>query len=257
MILLRETMTQSCKKGRLSAISLLDRWSQLGRLPPPHYQYEPGGHGHKASHHYTVHFRIPQVLKQCFEDDSDSDSVVLFETSVKGSGRDKQKQFAKTLAALEVVHRLERMLELPRGSNVLEELAQQLEQQQQQQQSQQSAATTKASWNTIPLDDSQSFRETLPASRRGTIDFGLLLGHTSALTAAKALTLTARQQLPQTSVHGTKIDGGLLQYVHVRQTRGSILPGHAISPRRRNFVINRDYAQGLTATLETIYQRMV
>jgi len=257
MILKRETLSKSLRKGRLTSIQLLDRLSKAAKLPSPNYFYEAGGHAKYASHYYRVKFRIPDFLKRHYAPQDE----LLFETSVTGAGRDHIKQFAKTLAALEVVHRLELLLDVPRGG--LEERLGQWEKRVANEQKHLRAVPVAqplpgASWRNVPVDD--AFPETLPANRSGRLDFGLLIASATtdgenskeALMAAKALTITSHRQLPTVARHGNQIDGGLINFVNIRSD--GIIKGHTESPKR-NHVLNLDYRGALVLALETIYRQ--
>jgi HrpA-like RNA helicase len=207
MVLKKEMLTKTLKKGRLTAVNLLNQISRAGSLPEPHFDYEPGGSVKKPSHFFKVRFRVPNFLVDNERLDLDSGSVVV------GAGKCRSKQFAKSLAALEVVHRLEEGLNAQRGGlqKMLDDF---VNKQKQRQEEIESTPVEKeisgVSWENLPLDP--SFAETLPASRRGRIDFShSLMANEDAYMAAKALTISSEQMLPEVAIHANQTDIGILQ----------------------------------------------
>ena len=96
MILTKEMIGKDMRKKRNSAVQLLNRLAKAGGLPEPLYEHRAGGSAKYRSHYYKVHFRVPDFIRS----DPDYDH---FKTSIVASGRDKQKGYARSLAALEAV----------------------------------------------------------------------------------------------------------------------------------------------------------
>jgi hypothetical protein len=205
MILTKEILSKSGKKGRLEAISLLNKLSQVGRLPEPYYEYRPGGYAKKRLHYFRVRFRVPQFLMEQMKD--------LFDTSIVGAGRCRQKPFSKSLAALEVVHQLEEGLGAPRGglqAKLDEYLAEEAKKQQDIELIPIDRPVPNVSWTNLPMDP--AFPETQPASRRGRIDFfPRILRDSQAFMAAKACTLTCEHKLPALVHQANQTDEGVMQ----------------------------------------------
>ena len=111
MILRKDMLTKSMKRGRLSAVALLNKLAEAGPLPAPHFEYEAGGSTKRRQHFYKVRFRIPEFL---FEDNENADYFLAGNT-ITGAGKCTTKAFAKSLAALEAVHRLEEILDVKWG----------------------------------------------------------------------------------------------------------------------------------------------
>lgn len=265
-------MTRGSTGGNSKAMAVLERWHRLMGVRPQ-YHYTPGGHSKRASHYYRVTVRIPSAVRQWMEN---SNGIVVFEKQIVGMGRHHRKSTAQQWAADHAVQHLERLLSLPpatSGSSLSRFLDEW------EQQSSSSASATRApSWKNLPLDP--QFAE--PGTRRGTIDFGFLLRPTitaldhdvektralryadaptsgtttrsipsnhAALRAAKVLTLTSRHHLPRTVLHGHAVDGGVLNYVHVRSTSLGYTP-HRLAA---GCPINLTYPQALQWTLQQIY----
>lgn len=205
MILTKEILSKSGRKGRLEAISLLNKLSQVGRLPEPYYEYRPGGYAKKRLHYFKVKFRVPQFLMDQMKD--------LFETTVVGAGRCRQKPFSKSLAALEVVHQLEEGLKIPRGglqAKLDDYLVQEAKKQQDIEQIPIDQSVPNVSWTNLPMDP--AFPETQPASRRGRIDFfPRIIRDSYAFMAAKACTLTSEHKLPSLVHQANQTDDGVTQ----------------------------------------------
>lgn len=205
MTLMKDMLTKSLKKGRLKAVTLLNDLARIGGIPEPHYEYKPGGNVRKPVHFYKLRFRVPQFLQQKSEYEI---------RTIVGAGRCRSKQDAKSLAALEAVHRLEEMLDANRGGlqQLLEEYR--LHQQEQQDAVEATPVTDEidgVSWTTVPLDP--SFSPTLPANRFGRIQFNrkLIQELPEAFLGARAVTLTSEGRLPQVDVHANQTDIGVLQ----------------------------------------------
>jgi len=179
-------------------VNLLNQISRAGSLPEPHFEYEPGGSVKRPSHFFKVRFRVPSFLVDNEWLGLDSRSVVV------GAGRCRSKQFAKSLAALEVVHRLEEVLNAEREGlqKMLDDFINKQKQRQEEIESTpvEKEISSGVSWENLPLDP--SFAETLPASRRGRIDFShSLMANEDAYMAVKALTISSKQMLPKVAIH--------------------------------------------------------
>lgn len=216
MILTKDILTKTAKKGRLEAVNLLNQLSRVGRLPEPYYEYRPGGYAKKRLHYFKVRFRIPQFLQEQMQD--------IMGHTVIGQGRCRQKPFSKTLAALEVVHQLEQGLNVKRGQ-LQSKLDEFLEQEAAKLSTIERIPVDKAlpniSWNNLPLDP--AFPETQPASRRGRIDFfPAITQNANAFMAAKACTLTSLQRLPAIVHQGNQTDEGIIQKWANLRTLGRI-----------------------------------
>lgn len=206
-----DMLTKSLRRGRLEAVNLLDRLSKAAGLPVPHYQYESSGYTKKPSHFYKVRFRVPEFISDEMKDWAGS--------SVTGAGRCKSKKSAKSLAALEAVHRLEEALELPYGS--LKKKVDELEakQKQQQEEIENTPIETEikgVSWENIPIDP--SFAETNPAKRLGRIEFFPdVRDNYEAFMAAKFITLRAQENLPTFEHHSNMTDdSGVQRWANLR-----------------------------------------
>lgn len=205
MILTKEILSKTAKKGRLEAANLLNRLSAVGSLPEPYYEYRPGGYAKKRLHYFKVRFRIPQFLQEQMDD--------FIGPTIIGSGRCRQKPFSKSLAALEVVHQLEEGLGVKRGelqSKLDEYLEREKEKQSDIEKIPADQALPNISWTNLPLDG--SFPETQPASRRGRIDFFPdIIQSADAFMAAKACTLSSLERLPTIVHQGNQTDEGIIQ----------------------------------------------
>ena len=198
MTLYRDGLTKISKKGRAEAVSLLSQLSQVAGLPEPVYQYEAGGYVKKPMHFMKVRFRVPQFLN-----DNMSETIV-------GSGRDRNKQFAKSLAALEVVHRLEESLNAERNS--IPQLLQEFIEQREQKQAALEAVPVDqgipdVDSSSLPLDLCSGFEASLPAKRTGRLEFfPALMKDEEANLAARAITVTSAKQLPKVGLHANQTD---------------------------------------------------
>ena len=220
MILTKDALSKLSRKGRTGSISLLNQLCQVGNRPDPYYEYRPGGYRKKRSHYHLVRFKIPHYLIQQIGDNHDD---ILPSTQLIGSGRDRNKQFSKTLAALEVIHQLEYYLRLKRNTlpQTLEEYKERLAEQQAALESAPlEHAVPLVAWHNVPLDpqfpsvgdsDQKYFR-------RGRIEFfPSLVQNAHAFSAAKAITLTARRNLPQLNVIGDILeDGSTKKWANIR-----------------------------------------
>jgi HrpA-like RNA helicase len=202
MVLKKELLTKSLRKGREAAVSLLQKLSHVGGLPEPMYEYEAGGSVRKPSHFYKIRFRAPKFLLDR-----------LYQQHITGAGRASQKAYARTLAALEVVHQIEEDMSVSREG--LQKLIDDIIEKE---------AAKKAlfeehpiteqlpgvSWENVPID--AAFQETNPAGRKGRIEFFPdLMQNPRALVAAKLLTITEREGLPAIAIHANQTDSGVLQ----------------------------------------------
>ena len=122
MILTVDMLSKKLKKQRSTAVSLLNQLTSAGKLPELIYDYEHGGTPKRPSHFAKVRFRVPRFLLEG-PLSPNMDNITLFSTSVSGSGRCSKKVSAKSLAALEVILRLEEEMEVPNGY-LLEKLEQ-------------------------------------------------------------------------------------------------------------------------------------
>jgi hypothetical protein len=208
MTLTKDMLTKSLKKSRATAVSFLQKLSNAGGLPEPVYDHEVGGSPKRPLHFFRVRFRVPSFFKTDF-----------VRHSVIGSGRCSTKASAKSLAALEVIFRLENDLDEKEGylAAKLEEF---LEQQNRKQAEMEAIPVTQeipgVSWSAIPIDP--CFGETLPAGRMGRIEFfpALVLSNPEAFMAAKAITLTARERLPAIAVHRNNTSEANQCYANIR-----------------------------------------
>lgn len=201
MILTKEMLTKSLKKGREEAVHLLLKLSQLGGIPEPHFEYNSAGSNKRPAHFYKVRFRIPQfIIEEAAQGGFFGDIVV------HGAGRCSNKKFAKSLAALEAIHRVEESLEVERGylQKRLDDLAEEKIRKQQEFENFPIAQQLPGvSWENIPIDS--SFSEILPAGRQGRIEFfPSLLDNPEAFLAAKAITLASRNTLPVLEFHANQ-----------------------------------------------------
>jgi hypothetical protein len=204
-ILTKELLSKTGKKGRLQAVTLLNKLAHVGKLPEPYYEYRPGGYAKKRLHYFKLRFRVPQFLMEQMKD--------LMDTSVIGAGRCRQKPFSKTLAALEVVHQLEEGLGVARGglqAKLDDYLAQEEKKQQELEKIPVDTSVPNVTWFNLPMDP--AFPESQPATRRGRIDFfPRLKNDAMGFMAAKASTLTAETKLPSLVHQANQADDGVTQ----------------------------------------------
>lgn len=221
MTLTKELLTKSLKKGRMGAVALLQQLSRAGGLPEPVYEHETGQMGKRTRHFCRVRFRVPSFLS-AEESEPSADNLYRLgrRSTVSGSGRCTNKAYAKSLAALEVLIRLEEVLEVGRGS-LAKSAGEYTAIQKIKQEELEAVPVTQelpgVSWTNIPVD--AAFSETLPAGRRGRIDFLRSLVHDTigdAFMAAKAITLTSRERLPEVTVHANHTAGEVQRYANVR-----------------------------------------
>jgi hypothetical protein len=263
MVLYKDLLTKNLSKGRDTATALLNRLSKAGGLPEPTYELQAGGNNKYPSFFFKVRFRIPAFLLQKKKDGAcagrEGDADVIFTNVISGAGRCKNKKMAKSLAALECVHRLEYELDLKR-SELEHKLEDYTVQQRLAKAQVQSVPVSEqipgVSWRNIPMDD--AFPETLPASRAGRIEFTAhLLGladddggdddddkkqddrwknnvfngnvdaideqdRDNALLAAQALTLSSEINLPAVNLQSIGSDNGLKRWANIKVARGPI-----------------------------------
>ena len=203
MILTKEMIGagKALRKKRTNAVQLLNRLAKAGGLPEPLYDHRAGGSAKHRSHYYKVQFRVPEFIRS----DPDYDH---FQTSIIASGRDKQKGYARSLAALEAVLFLEESLNLHKGSLMDKIESYEKQQEEKKKEIQSSPVETEVpgvSWENLPID--MAFQETEPAGRRGCLEFSAdLRKHQAALAAAKAFTLCSMNELPDVKVHSNQTD---------------------------------------------------
>jgi hypothetical protein len=208
MILTKEILTKTLKKGRLKAAAILGRMTRAGGVAEPNYEFYAGGTNKYPSFFYKVKIFIPKFLQDY------PDFEFIF-SSVTGSGRAKNKKMAKSLAALEAMVRLEEGLDLTRGN--LESRIEAFEKLQAKKRAEIEAIPVEneipgVSWKNLPID--RCFSEFEPAGRRGVIEFTEeLRANSRAFTAAKAMTLSARHRVPEVEHHSSQTDTGFLQNV--------------------------------------------
>ena len=230
MVLTLEMLTKSLKKQRMTAVSLLSQLNAAGKLPELVYEFELAGSPKKPSHFAKVRFRVPKFILDTTQTGGDNQGITLLSNSVVGSGRCTKKASAKTLAALEVILRLEEEMEVQNGY-----LAKRLEEYVQAAKERvkiiESTPVTQeisgVSFNNIPFD--MTFRENNPAGRTGTIDFEPpVRADRDATMGAKAITLSSQNGLPTVMTHVNNIMNGLEhRYTNIKaegRIAGSIGP---------------------------------
>ena len=236
MILKKDMLTKAMKRGRTSAVALLNDLSRTSGLPDPHYDYEPGGSVKKRSHFYKVRFRVPQFLL---------DSRDVDRSLVVGAGRCTTKKNAKSLAALEAVHRLEEAMDVSRGG--IPTLLEEYRKRRQEEKEQLEALPVEkeipgVSWDHLPVD--MSFPE--QPTRRGRIDFfPLLRRNHNAFTAAKAITLASKGGLPQLAIHANQTDCGILQQWANLRTHDRMLNVNGPVDKELNMGVSKQEAEVL------------
>lgn len=209
MILTKDALSKVQRKGRLTAITLLSDLSRAGGLPDPYYEYRPGGFRKKPSHYHIVKFRIPQFWINMHS--TSSDEILFPGNRLVGSGRDTNKQFSKTLAALEVVHQLEFYSNVRRNTiaTLLQQYKDELAAKQKAIEEQPlNVPIPGVAWTHLPWD--RQFSQ--DSDRKGRIHFfPNLVKNARAFAAAKAVTLMARKQLPQVAVLGSVNEEGVMK----------------------------------------------
>eukprot|EP00977_Amphora_coffeiformis_P027211 scaffold34595_cov160-Amphora_coffeaeformis.AAC.21 len=212
MILTKDMLTNTMKKGRLNAVALLNDFARMAKLPEAHFEYEARGSTKKRWHFYKARFRVPQALrnadknKNLWEYTTRGGNVM-----VHGCGGATKKADAKSYAALEVVHRLEEALEVPRNglTDLLNKMRQEMEE---KQAAIEATPVTEeipgVSWKNLPVD--VQFPE--PGDRKGRIIFTPnILDNPTALLGARVLTLSSRGGLPTVVHHSNHRDEMTLQ----------------------------------------------
>lgn len=214
MILTKDMLTKTLKKGRLKAALILGRLTRAGGVAEPTYEYSAGGTNKYPSHFYKVKVFIPKFLQ-------DHPDFEFMFTSVTGSGRCKNKKMAKSLAALEAMLRIEESMDQTRGS--LEARVEEFEKLMAEKRKEVEAIPVEneipgVSWKNLPRD--KCFPEFEPAGRRGVIEFSeQLRANSRAFTAAKAMTLSSTRRIPEVVHHSVQTDTGLLQNVSKHVSR--------------------------------------
>ena len=213
-------MTKAMRKGRGTAVSLLNRLAKTAGLPEPVYDHQPGASKRKPSHFMKVTFRVPGFLQEMSDCSFEYRNVV-------GGGRASQKAFAKSLAALEAVQRLEETMGLGRGE-LLKVIDKYEEDQQKKKEEIQATPVEQeiegVSWDSFPMD--HSFPDSDPATRRGRIHFNReLRENIHAFSAAKAVTLSTPGMLPEVVIHGTRTDYGFKQYANIKMGGKTVAGG--------------------------------
>lgn len=209
MLLKKEFLNKPMRKSRQTAIDLLQRLAKASDLPPPQYEFEMGGHAKKPSHFCKVRFRVPDFIRK---------EADFLSYNISGAGRCAKKTNSKSLAALEAVMYLEEALDLKNGG--LMERLEKIEEELKKKKAQLEAtpiekAIPGVSWANLPMD--MSFTDTAPASRNGTIEFHPeIMQNSQALTAAKAIILTATNFLPRLSLHMNNTDEGMQQFANIK-----------------------------------------
>lgn len=239
MLLKKEFLTKSAKKGRVGAVALLCDFSRLGNLPDPLYEHEVGGFTKRPSHFMKVRFRVPKVLLEHLN--KHSLEWGSFNNFVTGAGRCASKKNAKSLAALEVLHRLENDLNVPRNGlpKILQEIQEKIK-------AKEEAFLTHpvdkelpgVSWASLPID--KQFPES--TDRRGRIMFHSSLTDTARM-AARAITLTSRDELPKVEFHSNHRDHGSSHNWANVQASGRI-KGHC-GPVSEVFGMDKNQAEGM------------
>ena len=193
MILTKEMLTKATKRGRGEAVELLNRMAQAGGIPIPHYEYNQQGSTKKPKHFCKVRFQAPEFLRK------DGD---LLSHVVVGSGRCSTKKNAKTLAALEVIHRIQDEMDLELGGLKSKVTGYEEEQSKRREEIEATPVDkqiTGVSWESVPVDPAFA-----GPHRIGRIQFfPELLADKEAFVAAKALTLSATDNLPELTHHAT------------------------------------------------------
>mmetsp|Transcript_41888 Transcript_41888/g.100602 ORF Transcript_41888/g.100602 Transcript_41888/m.100602 type:complete len:1131 (-) Transcript_41888:798-4190(-) len=207
MILTKELLTKGTKKGRVTAVNLLNDFARFAQLPEPYYEYNASGSTKRRWHYYKVRFRVPKLLQQTdkdgylFEYATRGGEIVVF-----GSGKATKKTDAKSLAALEVVHRLEESLQVSRNGlpDLLEQYRQNIKDKQASIEATPVTEEIKGvSWTNLPMDG--QFPEL--GDRKGRIIFSQsVLNNPKALLGARAITLTSRNSLPTVVHHSNHRD---------------------------------------------------
>jgi hypothetical protein len=210
MVLVKELLTPQLRKSQLQAVDLLRRIAQASGLKAPTYEFEVQGTPKKPRHFCKVQLKLPDFLRK-------QRDFVGFGNRVSGAGRCSKKANAKTLAALEAVHKLEEFIDLGKGDlfQRLDEYEKKLKHEKIKVEStpvEQELAGV--SWSNIPMDS--MFNETDPASRRGYLEFSPeLLNDQRALAAAKGLILTSVKSLPKVVVHENQGKEGMQCFANI------------------------------------------
>jgi HrpA-like RNA helicase len=217
MVLTKDMLTKALKKQKATSVSLLNQLTNAGKLPDLMYEYQLGGTPKKPSHFCRVRFRVPRFLLE--SKTPDGEPVMLLSNSVVGSGRCTKKVASKSLAALEVILRLEEEMQVPNGF-LLEKLEGFINAEQERQKELQSIPVTQevpgVSFDNIPFD--MCFKENNPAGRLGTIDFVPEIKlDKMAFMAGKAIILTSQNGLPTIETHVNNVqDAAPQKYTNIK-----------------------------------------
>jgi HrpA-like RNA helicase len=238
MTLHKDMLTKALKKQRTTAVSLLNQLTAAGKLPELVYQYESGGTPKRPSHFCRVKFRVPRFILD--SKTPDGDDIVLMTNSMIGSGRCTKKVSSKSLAALEVILRLEEEMRVPNGW-LLEKLDGFINAQQEKQKELESIPVTQetpgVSFDNIPFD--MCFSENNPGGRLGTIDFlPELKADSIAFTAAKAIILTSQNGLPKLETHTNNVQEAAPQKYTNIKAEGRISGVVGPSPDGANYELD-------------------
>jgi len=237
MVLRRDLLSKSMRKGRARAVELLGRLARAGGLPEPVYEHKGAGSPKKPKHFLEVRFKIPGFLLK--ESDFETRNIVA-------GGIASQKAFAKSLAALEAVHRLENTLKLKRGG--LAERVEAYEKRQRQLHDEITMTPIEKeieglSWASFPIDT--TFVDVFPASRRARIEFNPgVWENPKALAAAKELTLSAKETLPVVSVHSNHTERGSKQWANIELNGRFVADGRNLTDE--NLRVDRQQAEALS-----------
>ena len=212
MTLTKDFLTKATKKGRTAAIGMLNEMARTAGLPQPTYAYQALGNSKNPWHFMKVRFRVPRSLLASYGADDAGGAL-----TVTGSGKCRTKQFAKSLAALEAVHRLEERMSLGR-----DELRRRMDEFRRGQEEAIARVESTpvgseildASWSAVPVDAKLSV--TFPASREGRISFlSDTGGCPKAMMAARAMTLACQGGLPEVALHGQQLDEDMVRFANV------------------------------------------
>jgi HrpA-like RNA helicase len=217
MVLTKDMLTKALKKQRATAVSLLNQLSNAGKLPEMTYEYQLGGTPKRPSHFAKTRFRVPRFLLESTT--PNGDNVTLFSNNVTGSGRCTKKIASKSLAALEVILRLEEEMAVPNGY-LLEKLESYIAEQNRRQAAIEAVPVSEeipgVSFDNTPYD--MTFKENNPAGRLGTIDFvPEIKQDPDSAMAAKAMILTSQNGLPMIETHVNNVmDGEPQRYTNIK-----------------------------------------
>jgi signal recognition particle GTPase len=219
MIFLRKNLGVDQVQHKLcqEAVSILEKFATDGRVPLPRFDYQQSAHRYKKpkpEHIVFCRFSIPEFLRRVSPLSLASVEMII------GAGRDEGYEGAKSLAALEVLHRLDEHITgkkfqkqanriyRPFQGRVLWEYQKYKQRQHHQAVVEEYDTTTRmplpqehsqlrvpavpgASWHHLPYDP--AFER--PNSRSGRIEFtSSVRSHREACIAAKVITLVSRHK---------------------------------------------------------------